>query len=67
MDIKKENEEINIKYDKYGYRIEDFDSYKPKKYYIKAEDEGQLEKKLQEQENELKKFKYSEEIPRFIK
>lgn len=66
MDIKKENERNNIKYDKYGYRVEDFENYKPKKYYIKADDEDKLETKLKQQENELKKFKYSEETPRFI-
>lgn len=64
MNVDKE-EEI-IKYDKHGYRIENYDSFKPKKYYIKAENEEKLETKLREQENVLKQFKYQEDIPMFF-
>jgi len=56
----------NIKYDKYGYRLEDLESYKPKSYYIPPENEEELEHFLENRENSLKNYKYHDEIPMFF-
>ena len=53
-----------VKYDERGYRLENFDDYKPRKWYIEPEDEDQLERSIQDKENELKKFKYHEDFAR---
>lgn len=55
-----------IKYDKYGYRIENLDNYKPKKYYIEPENEEELEKALKTHEDYMKQFKYHEDIPMYF-
>ena len=69
MDIKEKQNEKEIskyKYDKYGYRIEDFNRYTPNRDYIKVENENKLVQKLKELENRLDKYEYADEIPLFL-
>ncbi len=53
------------KFDQYGFRIENFDLYKPKKYYLEAEDEQKLKEKLDSVENQITQYKHFEDIPRY--
>lgn len=57
-------ESSEIKYSPRGYRIENWDLYKPKKWYTVPEDELKLKQALEERENYLKRFKYHEDLPR---
>eukprot|EP01016_Furgasonia_blochmanni_P040775 TRINITY_DN5226_c0_g1_i19.p1 TRINITY_DN5226_c0_g1~~TRINITY_DN5226_c0_g1_i19.p1 ORF type:complete len:234 (-),score=37.68 TRINITY_DN5226_c0_g1_i19:427-1128(-) len=53
------------KYDKFGTRIERYEDYKPKKYYENSGlSDDEISKKVQAFEDELRKFKYYEDIPR---
>lgn len=54
------------RYDRYGFRIENYDLYKPKKYYIEPENEEELKKKLDALENELKQYKHHEDLQRYF-
>lgn len=56
----------NVKFDENGFRIEDWNAYKPIPYYVEPADEAALEKQLQDTEAELTKYKYSEDIPRYV-
>lgn len=57
--------EKKIQYDKFGYRIDNFDEFVSKKYYIKPDDEEKLDKTLQSIEDHMKTFKYYEDLPEY--
>jgi hypothetical protein len=52
------------KFDKYGFRLENFEDFRPKKYYLEPESEEELKQNLDKMEAHLKSYKYFEEIPR---
>jgi hypothetical protein len=52
------------KFDEYGFRLENFDLYKPKKYYLEPESEEELRQILKKIEDQMKDYKYHEDIPR---
>ena len=61
-----ENTVNEDKYDKFGFRLENFDLYKPKKWYISVtpEEEVELAANLNEIEKKISELPFSEDIPR---
>eukprot|EP01017_Pseudomicrothorax_dubius_P024157 TRINITY_DN25711_c0_g1_i2.p1 TRINITY_DN25711_c0_g1~~TRINITY_DN25711_c0_g1_i2.p1 ORF type:complete len:210 (-),score=46.83 TRINITY_DN25711_c0_g1_i2:66-695(-) len=53
-----------IKRDEYGFRVEDFNEYRAKKYYTKPENEEKLVEELAKIEDGLKKYRYHDDLPR---
>lgn len=61
-------QQSNIEEDEFGefnFRKEKWELYKPKKYYIKPDDEEAVQQHLKQLEDQLKSYKYHEDIPRF--
>lgn len=52
------------KFDEYGFRLENFELYRSKKYYIEPIDDKELKERLRKIEDHMKEYKFHEEIPR---
>ena len=51
---------------KYNFRKEDFDSYRPKKYFLENQNETELRKELDELDRVIKNLPFADELPKYI-
>ena len=51
---------------KYKFRKEDFDSYRPKKYFLENQNETELRKELDELDRVIKNLPFADELPKYI-
>lgn len=57
-------EKVEIEYDKWGYRKEDYRKIGPKNYYFLPASEEKLDETLRKIESHMDDYKYKEDIPR---
>ena len=51
---------------KFNFRQEDFDSYRPKKYFLENQNETELRKELDGLDKVIKNLPFADELPKYI-